>query len=315
MATSVETPSVSDALTPRPVSPILARAAAFFQMLAALFKLRIVALLLFAGMGGAFLAAGGWPGFGSLILMTLTGGLAAMGASALNQYLEQTEDAAMRRTRGRPLVTGAVAHPGWVPPVALALILLPSLAILPFNPALAFFSIGGAFIYVGVYTMWLKPRTALNIVIGGLAGTCAVLSGGAAAGNWAHPGVIVLGLLVFLWTPTHFWSLAILFREDYARAGVPMLPARTSLRKSALWVTLHAAATGFAALALGVVASLGWLYLLPVALATGALLWRCARLVADPTTARARTLFLTSNIYLAIVLLMICLATLQILKF
>jgi protoheme IX farnesyltransferase len=293
----------------------------FFQTLVALFKLRIVALVLFAGMGSAFLAAGGWPGFGPLLLMTLTGGLAAAGASALNQYLEQTTDAAMRRTRGRPLVTGAIAHPGWVPPVALVLIFVPSLAVLPFNPALTLWSLAGAAIYVGMYTVWLKPRSILNIVIGGFAGTCAVLGGGAAAGpsanaqGWAQSSVIVLGLLVFLWTPVHFWSLAIMCREDYARVGVPMLSVCASPRQSALWIALHAAATGFAALALGAGAALGWLYLVPVALATGDLVWRCAWLVAEPTAARARSLFLASNIYLAIVLLMICLATLQILKF
>lgn len=258
---------------------MVASPAARLRSLAVLFKVRIVGLLLAAGAGGAFLAAGGWPGVRPLALMTLTGGLAAMGASALNQHLEQREDAAMRRTRRRPLVTGAFARPGWVPVAGLALIFAPSLTVLPFNPALAFFSIGGAVIYAGVYTLWLKPRTVTNIVIGGAAGTCAVLSGGAAVGpaagapglalsrvlstveglskglalsrvlsaveglangfglshvlstveglanGWAEPGVIVLGLLVFLWTPMHFWSLALLYREDYARAGVPMLPA------------------------------------------------------------------------------------------
>lgn len=279
------------------------------RALAVLFKLRIVALLLFAGAGGVFLAAGGWPGVRPLALMTLTGGLAAVGASALNQYLEQAEDAVMRRTRGRPLVTGAIAHSGWVPVVALALIFLPSLAVLPINPPLTLFSLAGAAIYVGVYTLWLKPRSMTNIVIGGLAGTCAVLSGGAAAGHWADPGVIVLGLLVFLWTPLHFWSLAMLCREDYVRAGVPMLPARASLRHSALWVALHGTATGLAALTLGASPALGWLYVMPAGLATGALWLRCARLVIEPTPARARSSFVASNIYLAIILLMIGLDT------
>ncbi len=286
---------------------------AFLQTVTTLFKLRIVALLLFAGMGGAFLAARGFPGFGALILMTLTGGSAAAGASALNEYLERNTDAAMRRTRTRPLVDGAIAHPGWVVPVALALIFLPSLAVLPFNPALTFWSLAGAVIYAGVYTIWLKPRSILNIVVGGLAGTCAVLSGGAAAApstnaqGWLQPGVIVLGLLVFLWTPAHFWSLAMMYREDYARVGVPMLPVRTSMRRSAWWVTLHVAATGFAAFAIGFATAAGWLYWLPVALLTGVLLWRSARLIAEPTPPRAQSLFLLLNAYLALVLLLLCL--------
>ena len=289
--------------------------ATFFETMTTLFKLRIVALLLFAGMGGAFLAADGWPGFGPLILMALTGGSAAAGASALNQYLERDTDAAMHRTRKRPLVVDAIANPGWVLYVALGLIFLPSLAVLPFNPALTFWSLAGAAIYAGVYTIWLKPRSILNIVIGGLAGTCAVLSGGAAVGpsihaeGWAQPGVLILGLLLFLWTPTHFWSLALMYRQDYARIGMPMLPARASVRQSALWITLHAIATGFAAIALSAMVAMGWLYLFPVTLATGDLLWRCVRLVQNPTVSRARSLFLASNIYLAIILLMICLAT------
>ena len=122
------------------------------------------------------------------------------------------------------------------PYVGVGLILLPSLVMLPFNPALSFFLILGAIIYVGVYTIWLKPRTLLNIVIGGAAGSAAVLSGSAAVGNWNDPGALVLSLLLFLWTPFHFWSLALLYRDDYARSDVPMLPVHTTPRQAAWWV-------------------------------------------------------------------------------
>ena len=132
------------------------------QMLVVLFKLRIVFLLLMAATGGAFIAAGGWPGLGNLLLLWLTGGMAAAGASALNQYWERESDGNMGRTRQRPLVTGEIAQPNWVPYVGIGLVLLPSLAVLPFNPALTFFLILGAIIYVGIYTIWLKPRTTLN---------------------------------------------------------------------------------------------------------------------------------------------------------
>ena len=111
-----------------------------------LFKLRIVFLLLVAATGGAFLAAEGWPGFGTLLLTWLTGGMAAAGASALNQYWERDSDGAMGRTDKRPLVTGAIEDPRWVPYVATALILLPSIAVYPFNPALTFFLLLGAVI-------------------------------------------------------------------------------------------------------------------------------------------------------------------------
>ena len=279
------------------------------QLLVVLFKLRIVTLLLLAATGGAFLGAQGWPGLGPLLLVLITGGMAASGASALNQYLERESDKRMGRTRKRPLPAGMIQFPKWVLAAGMILVLLPVLAVLPFNPALAFFLLIGAIIYVGIYTIWLKPRSVLNIVIGGAAGSAAVLSGGAAVNAWQTPGVLMLALLLFVWTPTHFWSLAMMYRQDYQRADMPMLPARTRMRHSAFWVMLHTAVTGLAALALGIVAGLGWLYLLPVGALTAVWLWRNGRLLADPTPLRARSLFMFSNIYLMALLLLICLTT------
>lgn len=279
------------------------------KSLMVLFKLRVVSLLLLAAVGGAFLGAAGWPGLGRLALLLLTGGMAAAGASALNQYWERLEDGAMGRTRLRPLVTGVFPRPGVVLALGILLILLPCLAVLPFNPALSFFLAAGAVIYVGIYTIWLKPRTLLNIVIGGAAGSAAVMSGGAAVGAWRDPAVLVLAALVFLWTPTHFWALAILYREDYRRAGVPMLPVQTPLRQAALWVLLHTGATVVAAVLLGITPALGLLYLLPVALVTLDLIKRNLKLVNDPSPVNARSLFMASNVYLMVVLLAICVDT------
>lgn len=271
-----------------------------------LFKLRIVLLLLMAATGGAFLAAEGWPGLSTLGILWVAGGMAASGASALNQYLEQDSDAAMRRTRRRPLVQRTISNPRWIPVVAGLLILLPSLVLVLFNPLLSFFLLLGAFIYVVVYTIWLKPRTLLNIVIGGAAGSAAVLSGSAATGNWSHPGAVTLALLLFLWTPFHFWSLALLYRNDYERVDVPMLPARTSPRRAAGWVMIHTMATGTAGLLLALLPTLGWIYFLPVALATADLARRNIKLIADPSPARARALFMGSNTYLLVLMLAIC---------
>jgi protoheme IX farnesyltransferase len=299
-------PSVETTLPPTAVESknILANLPSL-QTLTVLFKLRIVALLLFAAMGGAFLGAGGWPGLGALSLLLLTGGLAAAGASALNQYFEKDSDALMKRTRKRPLVDGAIAHPKWVPYVAGAMILLPSFAVLPFNPALTFFLLLGAVIYVGVYTLYLKPRTLLNIVIGGAAGSAAVLSGSAAAGSWNDPGAVVLALLLFLWTPSHFWSLAIVYRDDYARSDTPMLPVQTDTRNAAFWVLVHTAPTALAALMLAAHPTLGWLYFIPVSVATGVLISRNVRLIVQPGPKLAFSLFKMSNLYLALVMLMI----------
>ena len=171
-----------------------------------LFKSRVVSLLLLAAIGGAFLAEGGWPGLSTLVIVVVFGGLAASGASGLNQYLEQGQDSQMRRTRLRPLVTGEL-QPRWVFWVSIGLVLVPSFGAFFFNPALGIYLALGAFIYVALYTIYLKPRTPLNIVIGGLAGSAAVMSGAAAVGNWQDPFVVSLAMLIFLWTPSHFWSL------------------------------------------------------------------------------------------------------------
>lgn len=294
---------------PKPVTAVNPTWRSSLQLIVVLFKLRIVFLLLMAATGGAFLAAGGWPGLGNLLLLWLTGGMAAAGASALNQYWERNSDGNMGRTKQRPLVTGAITKPAWVPYVGLGLVLVPSLAVLPFNPALTFFLLLGAFIYVGIYTIWLKPRTLLNIVIGGAAGSAAVLSGSAAVGHWNDPGALVLSLLLFLWTPFHFWSLALLYKDDYARSDVPMLPVHTSPRQAAWWVMSHTLPTGLGGLLLVVLPVLGWVYLIPVAWVTADLFWRNFKLIQQPTPQYARGLFMSSNIYLLVLLLAICAGT------
>jgi protoheme IX farnesyltransferase len=281
----------------------------WLSTIAVLFKLRIVFLLLMAATGGAFLAAEGWPGLGKLALIWLTGGLAASGSSALNQFLEKETDASMGRTKKRPLVKGTISDPRWVPIVGILLIIAPSLAVFSHNLALSAFLMLGSFIYVVIYTIWLKPRTLLNIVIGGAAGSAAVLSGSAGAGNWDHPGALTLALILFLWTPFHFWSLALLYRDDYERADVPMLPARTSPHQAALWVMSHTVPTGIAGLLLVLLPSLGWLYFIPITLVTADLIRRNVKLIADPSPANARALFLGSNSYLLVLLLAICVDT------
>lgn len=271
-----------------------------------LFKLRVVFLLVVAATAGAFMASGGWPGVNVLLLTWITGGMAAAGASALNQYWERKSDASMVRTSERPLVTGKIANPRWVPVVGLLLIFVPSLAVLSFNPALTFWLLAGAFIYVIIYTIWLKPRTLLNVVIGGAAGSAAVLCGSAAAGMWNATGALVLALILFLWSPFHFWSLALLYRNDYARADFPMLPAKTTPRGAAAWVMVHAAPAGIAGIALAALPFLGWSYLIPVLLVTIDLLWRTTKLIIDPSPRNARKVFMSSNIYLLVLLIAIC---------
>jgi protoheme IX farnesyltransferase len=273
------------------------------QIAASLFKLRIVSLLLMAAFGGAMLGAQGGLSSRTAMVLLLTGGISAAGASALNQYFERHSDRRMRRTRRRPLVQGEIRRPVFVLILGGAMVMLPALAVLPWNPGLAFFLLLGAGIYVGVYTLWLKPRTAMNIVLGGGAGSAAVLSGGAAVGAWSHPAVLALALLVFLWTPSHFWSFSLLYRRDYQRSRYPMLPAQASPAGAARWILVHTLAAVLTGLTLWVAGNLGGSYL-AVASASGA--WYIAqnlRLIRSPDPAQARRLFLTSNFYLFLILM------------
>ncbi len=276
-----------------------------------LFKLRVVILLVLSSLGGALLASGGTISSANLGLLLFTGIFSASGASAINQYLERSSDALMRRTLNRPLANGLVSKPEIVLGTATSFILLAvGVALYVGNSALAVFLALGAAIYIGIYTVWLKPRTLLNIVIGGAAGSCAVLSGSAAAGNWAEPGALVLALLIFIWTPTHFWSLAMAFRDDYSRAGVPMLPTVVSNQATAWWIALHTGATALIALLLAVHPQLGMFYFIPVALATLWIISHSIRLITHSDQKQAFKVFKFSNLYLGLVLVFIYISTL-----
>jgi protoheme IX farnesyltransferase len=198
--------------------------AAVLRAYVALTKPRIVELLLVTTVPAMVLAAGGLPPLG-LVLATLVGGsLAAASANALNCYLDRDIDAVMRRTVARPLARHAVSpRSALVFGVALGAVAIAIMAAFAgWLPALL--TVFAILFYVLVYTLVLKRRTAQNIVWGGAAGCMPVLIGwSAVTGSLAWPPA-VLFLVVFFWTPPHFWALAMRFRDDYARAGVPMLP-------------------------------------------------------------------------------------------
>jgi heme o synthase len=273
------------------------------QALAQVFKLRIVLLLLISAIGGAVFGAGGWPGGRALLLLITSGGLSAAGASALNQYLERDRDRQMARTRHRPLASGGSLSPTLVLTLGLGMVISSVVWAAVFNPALAVFNALGAAIYIGVYTLWLKPRTVLNIVIGGAAGSCAVLSGGAAVEAWTEPGVMALAALIFLWTPVHFWSLAMTYQNDYARAGFPMLPVSISGRLAAGWIALHTVGSSIIALGLAAQPQLSLLYLLVTLLSSLQMIRLTYRLLHNPNPKLAYALFKFSNIYLGMLLL------------
>jgi protoheme IX farnesyltransferase len=185
----------------------------------------ITLLIVAVAVAGYFVALPGHIDFLRLLVLVLCGVAASGGAATLNHYLDRDVDARMRRTRSRPLPTERIASEGRVLAMGLVLTVIGIGAAAVFLNLLTAFSILlGWLTYVLLYTLWLKRRTPWNIVIGGFAGSAPALAGSAAAvGHWTD-GALALALLVFLWTPPHFWSLALMLREDYRTVGLPMLP-------------------------------------------------------------------------------------------
>lgn len=295
------------------VQPVSRPAYSLWRTAVVLFKLRIVSLLLLSAFGGAGLGSliTGQVSAWSWVLLAITGTFSAAGASGINQYLERDRDSKMNRTAARPLASGQIENPHLVLLVGLSMVLGSTVLAAAFNLALAFWVFCGAVIYVGVYTVWLKPRTTLNIVIGGAAGSCAVISGGAAVGAWSALGVWILAALVFVWTPVHFWALALAYRADYIQADYPMLPTRVAPHVAARWTAFHTVLTAVAGLALGFWPAVDWFYLVPIGLATAVLILRTVALLSAPAEkAPAFALFHFSNLYLALVLVIILLASL-----
>ncbi|MBI2304358.1 MAG: protoheme IX farnesyltransferase [Chloroflexi bacterium] len=198
-----------------------------------LLKLKIVALLVFVALATATVAGGGLPIGERVLLLVVAGGLASAGATVLNHYLDRDIDGVMDRTRRRPLPSGRVGYPRRVLGLGVLLIALSLPFSLRLNLYVAFYTLAGAFVYVVVYTLWLKRRTKWNIVVGGLAGSCAALAGWYAVSNQLSLLAILLAAIVFLWTPSHFWSFALVHRQDYERANIPMLPVVVGEKKTA----------------------------------------------------------------------------------
>jgi len=192
----------------------------------ALVKPKIIPLLVMVALGSTVVAERGIPPIRILIGVLGGGAIASAGALALNSYLEMGIDAQMKRTKSRPLPSQRIVPPSHALILGIALVLAGvTLALLTVNVTATFFVALGAFVYVPVYTLWLKPRTAWNIVLGGFAGSCAALAGWYAVTSSEAVAGWILAALVFVWTPTHFWSLAVITGEDYSAVGIPMLPS------------------------------------------------------------------------------------------
>jgi protoheme IX farnesyltransferase len=189
------------------------------------FKLRIGFVIMITALAGFAVTPGAGPGGIPLAVLALAVLISSASAGAFNQYVEYETDRLMPRTRGRAFATGELRHtPAWLALIVILLAGSVAAAWYATNSLAALYVFLGAFFYAVVYTVWLKRRTWLNIVVGGLAGSFSVLAGAAAANPELGAVPLLLALVLFLWTPPHFWSLAIANRSDYAAAGVPMLP-------------------------------------------------------------------------------------------
>ena len=226
----------------------------------ALTKPRIIELLLITTIPTMFLAAGGFPSLW-LIIATMVGGyLAAGGANALNMYLERDIDAKMKRTRKRPIPSGAVT-PRAALIFGLSISAVSALWLgLLVNWVSAALAVGAILLYVVFYTMILKRRTSQNIVWGGIAGCMPVLIGWSAVTGTVSWTAVLLFLVIFFWTPPHYWPLAEKFQDDYARAGVPMLPVVSSRSNVARQMLLHTALMIASSLAIIPLGETGWVY-------------------------------------------------------
>ncbi|GAB3963140.1 heme o synthase [Streptomyces sparsus] len=239
----------------------------------ALTKPRIIELLLITTIPVMFLAAQGVPDLWLVLTTCLGGYLSAGGANALNMYIDRDIDALMSRTAHRPLVTGVVSpREGLVFGLTLAVVSTLWFGLLV-NWLSAALSLGALLFYVVVYTMILKRRTAQNIVWGGIAGCMPVLIGWSSVTNELSWAALVLFLVIFFWTPPHYWPLSMKVKDDYARVGVPMLPVVASNRTVARQIVLYSWVMVAVSLALWPLGYVGWFYPLVAAVAGGWWLW------------------------------------------
>jgi protoheme IX farnesyltransferase len=261
-------------------------------------KPRIIVLLLITTVPPMILAAGGLPSTWAVIATLLGGTMAAGAANACNMYLDRDIDEVMRRTRRRPIPRHAVQPDAALRfGFGLAAVSFTFLAV-TVNVLAATLSLAAIAFYVFVYTMWLKRSTDQNIVIGGAAGAVPVLVGWAAVtGGVGWPAVVLFGI-VFLWTPPHFWALATRVSDDYAAAGIPMLPVVRGEEEARRQIFLYSLVLFAATLVLVPVASMGPIYLATAVVLGGSFVFRALRLWREPSAAKAWGLFKFSVLYL-----------------
>ncbi|HVX18953.1 MAG TPA: heme o synthase [Acidimicrobiales bacterium] len=266
----------------------------------ALTKPRIIELLLVTTVPTQIVAARGWPGLWVIVATVIGGTLAAGGANAMNMYVDRDIDAVMNRTKNRPLVTGVMS-----PRAALTFAV--TIEIVAFvwlwgtvNLLSAVLAVAACSFYVGVYTLWLKRTSSQNIVIGGAAGAVPVLIGWSSVTGTLGWAPAVLFAVIFIWTPPHFWALAIKYRDDYRAADVPMLPSVKPMRTVALEILAYTVALWALTLVFAPVADMGSVYLVSAVLLGALFAWLAVRLYRTPTPKVAMRLFSYSITYVTL---------------
>jgi protoheme IX farnesyltransferase len=266
----------------------------------ALTKPRIIELLLVTTLPTMFVARRGVPSVGLMVATLAGGALAAGGANAINMVADRDIDKLMNRTRKRPLVTGAMT-----PRAALVFALALEAAAFAelwtwVNLLSALLAVSATAFYVFVYTLWLKRVSSQNIVIGGAAGAVPVLVGWAAVTNSLGWAPVVLFAVIFIWTPPHFWALAIRYRDDYESAGVPMLPVVATLRRTAGEILVYTVLLVAVTLLFAVVGHMGPLYVVSAVVLGAIFLVYALRLRQRATPRAAMRLFQYSITYLTL---------------
>jgi len=261
-------------------------------------KPKVVALIVFTALVGMLLSVPGLPPWEALVFGNLGIWLAAASAAAINHLIDQRIDAVMARTQHRPLPSGELV--GWQVLVFALVLGLASMLILGFlvNTLTAVLTFASLIGYAVVYTAYLKRATPQNIVIGGAAGAAPPVLGWAAATGEVHPYALLLFLIIFIWTPPHFWALAIFRRDDYARAGLPMLPVTHGVEYTRLQVLLYTLLLIAATLLPWVTGMCGTFYLGGALVLNAVFLYYALRLMNPPNERFAMEVFNYSVIYL-----------------
>ncbi len=272
-----------------------------------LFKPSVGAMLVFSAVVGYVLGTQGQVEWSQLSLLALGCGLAASGAMGLNQYLERDLDVLMVRTAGRPLPSGAIGNPSQAAFLSILFIVSGLALSFAIGLAVALMVALGVGIYLFVYTLWLKRRHPLNIVIGGAAGSCPVLAGWLTGAPGLSMTAWLLAGVVFAWTPAHFWSLALAYREDYGLAGVPMLPCRVHERTAAGHIFLGTTITIAISLILAAAMGLRGIGLSAILLVAGAFLCSGVLLLFRPKKATAWGHYKMASLFLAGIFLVVLL--------